>query len=443
MNDKYTGILRQIIGDFHASEIPSPSLRELDFGIAPKGVRKAVTLIGMRRSGKTWAVYQRMRALISSGLDPHKILYLNFEDDRLRPFEAGDCQSILDAYFSLYPNLADNSDLHFFFDEIQEIHGWETFIRRLLDQEKMSLVLTGSSSRMFSREIATALRGRTITYEIFPFSFREYLIHKGVSLDVAPTSKQIATLRHHRETYQTFGGFPEAVIMGPQHHRELLQGYIETVIYRDLIERHHISNTTVTREFVSYCLQNSAAPLSVNRIYQRFKSLGRVTSKDLFYGLMEHLEDAYCLYSVPVFSHSASDRARNPKKIYGADPGLITAYSVKPAFDRSARLETMVFNELRRRTRDIYYVSTSSGYEVDFLTLNPNGRRELLQVTASLADPDTEKREVRALVDAMGEMKIHRATILTEDDDERRLTISGKKIDILPTWKWLLGAWMR
>ncbi len=439
MKEEVTSLLRQIITDFHASTLPVPVEREGDINLIPRGVRKAVTFVGMRRSGKTWAAYQRMHRLIASGLDPHKILYLNFEDDRLRPFAAADCQAILDAYFSLYPDLAERSDLHFFFDEIQEVDGWELFVRRLLDQERMAIVLTGSSSRMLSREIATALRGRTLTREIFPFSFREYLRSQGIVFEGRLTSRQIAALRHHREIYQTFGGFPEAVIMGREYHRELLQGYIETVVYRDIIERHNIGNAPIVREFVSYCLQNSATLLSVNRIYQRFKSMGRAVSKDLFYGLMEHLEDAYCLFTVPVFSTSAHERARNPRKIYGADPGLITAYSIKPELDRAARMETMVFGELRRRTSDIFYVKTSSGREVDFLATDANGRRELLQVTVSMSDPGTAAREAGALVEAMGELKIARATIVTEDEGEKRITTKGKKIHILPAWRWLIG----
>lgn len=439
MKEDRTTLLRQIIADAHAVALPTPSEREGDLDVLPRGVRKAVTFIGMRRSGKTWATYQRMNRLLASGLDRRKILSLSFEDDRLRPFAAADCQAILDAYFSLYPDLADRPDLHFFFDEIQEVDGWELFIRRLLDQERMALVLTGSSSRMLGREIATALRGRTITREIFPFSFREYLHHKGVPFQGTLTTKQTAALRHHREIYQTLGGFPEAVILGQEHHRELLQGYIESVIYRDVVERHRIGNAPAVREFVSYCLQNSATPLSLHRVYQRFKSLGRAVSKDLLYALLQHLEDAHCLFPVSLFSHSAHERARNPRKIYSADPGLITAYSIKPAFDRSARLETMVFGELRRRTREIFYVKTSSGREVDFLALHPQGRRELLQVTVSMADPDTADRELRALVEAMGELRIARATIVTEDDGGKAITSKGKKIRILPAWRWLIG----
>lgn len=438
MKEDFTGILRQIIVDSHAAPFPFPSEREGDLDIIPKGVRKAVTFIGMRRSGKTWVVFQRIRRLVEKGLDPRKILYLNFEDDRLRPFAAPDCQAILDAYFSLYPDLADKSDLHFFFDEIQEVDGWEIFIRRLLDQEKVTIVLTGSSSKMLSREIATALRSRTITREIFPFSFREYLHYRGAPFNDRLTTKQMAALRHHAEAYQTFGGFPEAVIMGREHHRELLQGYIETVIYRDLIERHHIGSSPAVREFVSYCIQNSATALSVNRIYERFKSMGRAVSKDLFYGLMENLEDAYCLFSVPLFSHSVHERSRNPKKIYTADTGLITAYSVKPAFDRSAQLETLVFGGLRRMTDKIFYFRTKSGYEVDFFALHEGGRRELVQVTVSMADPETAKRETRAIVEAMTELKLSQATIVTEDGENKDVTINKKRIRILPAWRWLI-----
>ena len=180
----------RLIIDFHASTLPEPSPREMEWPVLPKGVRKARVFIGMRRSGKTWAMYQGIQSLLKRGVDKTKILYINFEDDRLQPMETRDFQDLLDAYFSLYPQHADQQDLHFFFDEIHEAPGWEKFVRRLLDRERMQIYLSGSSAKMLGKEIASALRGRTLVQEVFPFSFREYLSFCGPPLRRAPSRRK-------------------------------------------------------------------------------------------------------------------------------------------------------------------------------------------------------------------------------------------------------------
>jgi len=429
--------IEQIILDFHNAEIPMPSKREFFLPALPRNVRKAIVFIGMRRSGKTWAMYQQMQSLLAKGINKQQILYVNFEDDRLSSMRSNDFQSILDAYFTLYPQYAQNKDIYFFFDEIHEINGWERFIRRLLDQEQVKIYISGSSAKMLSKEIASALRGRTIVQEIFPFSFREYLSFKEVFLPKRLTTKQRATVAHYAKEFLQYGGFPEAVSLDKQFHRDLLQGYIDAVIYRDIVERHHISNSSIVREFIKYCLQNAASLVSMNKIYHRFRSQGLALGKNSLYEFSDYLHDAYCIFPVPLYAHSHNKQAVNPKKIYTVDQGLITAYTIKPEFEEASRLENAVFCHLRRQTEEIFYYKTKTGKEVDFLTLNSNGSIGLYQACVSLTAKETFQREITALTEAMQELGIKQATIVTKGK-KQALKFKEGVIHQIPIEEWLL-----
>ena len=430
-------IFEQLIIDFHRCKIPEPSPREFTLPDLPKNVRKVNVFIGMRRSGKTWAMYQQMHLLLKQGCPQTKILYLNFEDDRLLGLKSEDLQGILEAYFELYPNFIASQDIHFFFDEIHEIPGWERFIRRLLDQEKMSLSLSGSSAKMLGKEIASALRGRTIIQEIFPFSFREYLHFHNIPFDRRLTTKEQAVFAHHAKDFLRYGGFPEAVSIDRRFHRELLQSYIDSVVYRDIVERHKVSNSHVVRELIQYGLQNPAALISVNKIYHRFKSEGQMVSKNSLYDFIRYLEDAYCLFTVPLYTFSKTQQMINPKKLYCVDQGLISAYTIKPEYEEASRLENAVFCQFRRRTEKIFYYKTRTGKEVDFLKILPNGERELYQVCVSLSKQSTLQRERDALVEALEELKLKKGIIVTLDQRES-VQHKKKTIECLPAWQLFL-----
>jgi len=431
-------IFERLIIDFHASTLPEPSPREIVLPRLPKEVRKAHVFIGMRRSGKTWAMLERVQSLLKQGVAKTKILYINFEDDRLSPMILGDFQSLLDAYFGLYPHHADRSDLHFFFDEIHEVPGWEKFVRRLLDQEKAQIYLSGSSAKLLGSEIASALRGRTLVQEVFPFSFREYLSFKKLAFAPPLSSKARQGLSHHAKKYLRSGGFPEALSLHEDLQRALLQGYMDTVIHRDIEERHDVGHPLLLKELLRHCLQNAASPMSLHKLYRRFKSLGRSVSKDSLYAYMEYFQDAYCLFSVPVYSHSLHQRNLLPKKIYCADSGLITAYTIKPETEESSRLENAVFCELRRQTQEIYYYKTRDGREVDFITVAPDGRKELYQVCVTLGKDETFERETESLQAALAETGLSSGTVITLDED-KDLRLRGKHLRCIPVGQWFLS----
>lgn len=419
--------IKQIILEFHDSAIPVPSERDIKLPNLPEGVRKAFVYIGMRRSGKTWALYQRMHELMQQGLSKQYILYINFEDDRLNNLALNDLQLILDIYWELYPDLIDSKQLHFFFDEIAEVEGWESFIRRLLDKEQMQIYLSGSSAKMLSKEIATNLRGRTVSREIFPMSFEEYLHHQN--FDVATksrlTAKQKAVLNHHVNQYLNFGGFPETLGTDVALHREILQGYIDTVIYRDIIERHNIKNHIALKQLLLSCLQSATGLLSINKLFNQFKSRGMRVSKDALYQYIDYFEDAYCLFSVSVYSLSLNKAQLKPKKIYPVDTGLITAYSTNFEYSYPGLLEAEVFLQLRRQYKEIYYYQTAQGTEVDFLTVNPNGEKKLYQVSYVMKDEKTRRRELAAVTQAMSELGLSQGVIITMSESSEIKTPEG------------------
>ena len=428
-------IIEQIIADFHERKLPAFTPRHAEL---PWLSNKVDTVIGMRRSGKTWFLFQIISDLLKGKTPRESALYINLEDERLLPMTISDMQLIPDIFFRRYPYLRDRS-CSFFFDEIQNIQGWEVFIRRILDTENVHICITGSSSKLLSREIATSLRGRSISTEIFPFSFHEALEHQGIKApDRRPGAKMKALIENRLRTYLLEGGFPEIQGLDKEYRIRILQDYLNVVILRDLVERHHITNTIPLRYMIRHMLNSAAGLFSVNKFYNDLKSQNIRCSKNTLHEYLDHLSDTYLFYQV--FVHSRSERARmvNPRKIYAIDPGLVTACSRDVHPDWGRLLENFVFLELRRKNYNIEYYRTKSGLEVDFFVTDHQGREMLIQVTADMSDPVTRKRELKALFEAMAESGLKQAIVIALDHDERINTESGS-IHILPAWAWSLG----
>jgi len=428
-------LIDALIADFQERDLPQVTPRALSLPGLPG---KADVVIGMRRSGKTWFLYQQIQERLASGVERERLLYLNFEDERLLPLAAADLGRIPEAFYRRFP--ASREQLcWFFFDEIQNVPGWETFIRRLLDTEKVALVLTGSSARLLSREIATSLRGRSLSTEILPFSFGEAVRHEGMELPVSwpPGAKARSLLEHRLDRYLESGGFPEVQAISSDLRVRVLQEYIDVVIFRDVVERHGVDNLPALRYLERSLLANPAGRFSVSKVFNDLKSQGMRVGKDTLYEYLAHLEDSFLLFTTTVASPSARVRQVNPRKCYPIDPGLASAVSFKASGDIGHLLETAVFLELRRRGRSLAYVSTRSGYEVDFLAEGLAGARELVQVCASLESPETRRRELRALEEGIEATSCERATLVTLRE-EGTAEVAGGSVRIVPAWRWLL-----
>jgi predicted AAA+ superfamily ATPase len=431
-----------LIAEFQERSLVDSTLRTL---CVPQVARKAAVVIGMRRTGKTFLMYQQIQRLLASGVDKRDILYANFEDDRLPIGEPGLLGRLLEAFYRSNP-AARERGAHLFLDEIQMVPGWPRFVRRVLDTESVQVVLSGSSAKLLSTEVATELRGRGLPVELFPFSFAESAVAAGLVIPATwpPGPRQRSRLEAHLDTYIACGGFPEVQGMALTERIQTLQDYVELVLLRDVIERHRIENAVAARTFARVLLQSPARSFTVNKAHADLHSRGLKVSKETLHALLDHFQDAYLVFSIPVFKKSERAQATNPRKLYAIDPGLAGAMSQVTATDVGARLENAIFLELRRRhgrllQGQVSYYLTASGREVDFVVGDVFEQRagRLVQACAHLSEPQTREREVRALVEAMDETGLDHAEIVTLREEETVKTDAGT-IRVVPAWRWML-----
>lgn len=360
--------------------------------------------IGMRRSGKTYFLFQTIRELLAGGLPIDRVLYINFEDDRILPLDYKAMGQMVDTWYTLYPANHDHC-CHLFLDEVQNVPGWPLVLRRLLDTKNIQIYVTGSSAKLLSTEIATSLRGRSLAIEILPYSYAEYLLFHQLPLPSKSLSrKSLDKQRSHLLSFFRIGGFPGVQVMPPNEQLQTLQNYVETVIFRDVIERYQISNLVLFKYLIHSLLKNIAAPFSINKFYKDIKSQGYKVAKDTLYSYLSYLEDAFLVFTVPILTESLRRLQTTPKKIYAIDNGLAGANTFYLSENLGKLLENQVYLDLRRQGKKIFYYITSDGYEVDFVTLDKQGKYELIQVVWEFDDPLTRQREERALQQAESEL---------------------------------------
>ena len=427
-------ILKEIILDLQEVEFKTGTPRRVTITPVPG---KATVCIGVRRCGKSTYMFQHMRKLLDSGVPRQNILYLNFFDDRLRALRHDNLGVILEAYFSLYPEKKNTEKIYCFFDEIQDVPGWESFVDRVMRTENCEVYITGSSARMLSREIASQMRGRALSWEMFPFSFREFLDSRKIDCAGPLSSKQRLTIQKAFEGYWQSGGFPEVTELDRMLRIRIHQEYWGAMLFRDLIERHGISHPKAVTDLAHWLVDNTASLYSVNSLTGYLKSLGHKAPKPAVSDYLDWFEDAYILFTVRIFDASLKRANVNPKKIYCVDHGLVTSVSSGILINSGHLLENLVFTALRRTTPDIFYYRTKSGQEVDFVCRRRDGSRMLVQVCESMVDPQTKKREVSALTDAMSELGLRHGTIVTRGETDR-ISVDAGTIDVTPAWRFLL-----
>lgn len=248
----------------------------------------------------------------------------------------------------------------FFLDEIQNVPGWESFVRRLLDSEQIDLFISGSSARLLSREVATSLRGRGMEVLVHPFSWREVLRHTGAEPDrpLAAQPKAVRSLLDKAlHDYLHQGGFPEAQGASDRDRASLLHGYVDIALLRDVVERHQVTNTTALRWLLRHLLSSPASPFSVQKFHDALRSQGIPVGKDTVHAYLGHLEDAFLVRTVSLFTASERQRMVNLRKAYPVDPGLIAVFERSGRANLGRALETAVLIELERRGADVHYVA--------------------------------------------------------------------------------------
>ncbi len=428
-------ILKEIIVDAQEMKYETGVPRHLNIKAVPG---KATICIGVRRSGKSTYMFQLMQQLLDSGVSQKNILYINFFDDRLHNLQHEKLGIILEAYHSLYPEKKNTEKIYCFFDEIQAVPGWEPFVDRLIRTEKCQVYITGSSARMLSKEIATQMRGRAISWEIFPFTFQEYLDYKGIKYDGQLSTQKRLFVQKAFEQYWQTGGFPEVVQIEKPLRIKTHQEYFNAVLFRDLVERHDISHPKALSDLAHFLTDNTASLYTINSLTGYLKSLGHKVPKSVVTDYLEWFEDAYFLFTVRIFDASLARANTNPKKIYCIDHSLVTSISSGILVNSGRLLENLVFTALRRIYQNIYYYKTKAGREVDFVAQKPDRSRILVQVCESMAEPQTRKREIAAISEAMAELKLGDGYIITRNDDEQ-IKVNSGTIYIVPAWRFLLN----
>lgn len=435
----YRARLGEMLADSLAAPLPEATPRRVPGTVSLPG--KATAVIGMRRSGKTTFLHQLRRERLERGVPRERLPYINFEDERLAGLEAGHLHVLVEEYYRRYPAFRGREVVTWCLDEIQIVPGWERFVRRLLDTEKVEVFLSGSSAALLSREVATSMRGRGWEVVIFPFSFEEYLRHHGHEVPQrldAMTSAERSHLEHALLSYLDTGGFPEVQRLKPAERWALLSQYVDVAMLRDVVERHGVSNVAGLRWLVRHLLGNPGGLFSVEKFYKGLRSQGLAISRDTVHRLVGYLEDCFLIRTSWVEASSERRRMVNPRKAYPVDPGLI------PVFDRTGRanrghaLETTVRIELERRGMEVTYVRTREGYEVDFLARLPGERPALIQVCAALDDPQTLERELRALHAAAREhpgASLHLITLISAFAAR-----VPQEVQVHPAAVWLLGS---
>ncbi len=393
-------LIRQKIIDSLAAPIPALTRRDIRLHTISG---KATAVIGMRRTGKTTFLWQVIGERVKQGTVREALLYFNFEDERLAGLEATNLHWVVDEYYRLHPEWRDRKRAVFFFDEIQVVQGWELFVRRLLDTENAEIFISGSSAKLLSREVATSMRGRAMEAIVHPFSFREYLRHRAREPRETPrrwTKAFRSAMERELENYLAQGGFPEAQTAEPRDRTDLLRGYVDTALFRDVVERRSVTHVAALRWMVRQLLGNAGGSFSVNKFYKDIRSQGLAVSKDTLHDYLAYLEDAFLIRTVFLDSMSERRRMVNPRKVYPIDPGLIPIYDRTGEAGLGHALEACVMIELERRGAEIFYIKTPGGFEVDFLARFYDGREELIQVSADFSDQTVREREIRALLDA-------------------------------------------
>ena len=427
--------LIEIINEYIETLPPAQTKR----GVVIEPIRgKASILIGVRRSGKSTIMAGEIRALLSQAVRQSHILYLNFFDDRLRGLDLAGLDTLFETYREMRPEIAAKDRIYCFFDEIQSIEGWESFVERLIRRENCDVWLTGSSAAMLSKEIATQMRGRALSWEVFPFSFQEFLTHRQVAF-AGPIS--VTTRRKINQCFDDYwqtGGFPEVLDL-QQHMRVMVhQEYLRTILFRDLIERHEIGHPKALMDMTHQLIENVASQHSINSLSKYLKTLGHKIQKSTVSQYLDWLEDAYFLYGVRIFDASVTRTEINPRKIYCADHALVKSISLGILENSGHLLENLVYITLRRKNEKVFYYRTATGLEVDFVTVEAGRKRRLIQVAENLMSPKTRERELKALVAAMREQKIKDGTIVTRAEDENIETDAGA-VQVISIAKFLLA----
>ena len=389
----------------------------------PTSLHKVNIIFGVRRSGKTFLLYNLFKE------NKDHALYIDFEDERLKDVSASDLEKIKDCFLELKPHLLKDRRVTFLFDEIQSVDEWEKFARRVVEREGINLYVTGSSSKMMPLKIHTSLRGRAWSVEIHPFSFREFLKAKKIDLDQSVYGRSKVLVKTHLLEYLKRGGFPEVSLLKSDFEKtKVLKEYIDAMFFKDLLERFNITNIQLLETLKEGLFSSFSAKFSLTAFYKNYKDKFPF-SKDSLFSYYKYFQESMLIFETRVFAGSVYKRLRNLPKIYLVDTGL--ARRVKTV-DYGRLLENAVFLELRRGGFEIYHLEENGG--CDFVSKREDIIKTI-QVTWELGENNRE-REIQGLIRSCKALGVEEGLIITYDQEEI-FDQDDIKIEILPFWKWV------
>ncbi len=381
-------------------------------------LRHIIAILGTRRSGKTNLMLQLIQKL-----PKNNVCFLKVDDARIKK----DFQTI-ERLIEEYQMLKEpKGRTYLFMDEIQVLPRWQEYLKTIYDLRDCKIIISGSNSSMLKQDAVSKLTGRIIPTTTYPFSLREYLRLKGISVTgkVSMLTKKLAIKKQFYE-YLKEGGFPEAVLQEDKFLKTaILEEYLSSIVLKDVLLHHNLSNSRKLLEISQYIISNSAKAFNFKRLAEMFR-----VSKDTIAAYIEYFEEAYLLFKVHIFDYSLKKQLVNPKKIYSIDTGLANSVSFRFSEDKGRLLENAVFIELKRRGKEVYYHKDKK--ECDFITTEKGKPTEAIQVTWEL-NQENQKRETEGLKEAMQKHNIKKGTIITNDQEQ-----TTNNIKITPAWKWML-----
>lgn len=392
-----------------------------------------IVIKGVRRSGKSTLLVNEIKRLLADGIDVKNILFVNFEDQRFRMFDE---QTLLEDIKNVYLEyIKPVGDIVIMLDEIQNVSRWEQWVLKEYELSNNRLYVTGSNSHLLGVEFGTALSGRYLSIEVYPLSFKEYLDFNNLHIhSKAERIHNKITLQQHLNSYMKFGGFPKTALLEDETlKQDTVKSYYDSILLKDIVARYKLKNYQVLNELALFLLSNNASINAYNKLKNNFSS-----SFDTIRDYVEYLSNAYMILSIPKFDYSLKKQIANPKKFYAIDTGFSNAVSFNISKKIGANLENIIFLELKRRAKEIYYYKTQGGREVDFLIQKEN-LTELIQVSVTLENKETRHRELRVFSEASKELKGDIRAILITFDNSELIEYDGCQIEIINVLEFLVG----
>lgn len=419
------------------AEFPT-DLKKRDIPL-PINSGRIITIPGVRRCGKSSRMENVVNELLASGVERQRFLWVSFDDELLVQMRSDELDMIIEAYREMYPD-ADMSQVYVFFDEIQLIDNWEYFVMRLYKHYTKNIYISGSNASMLGSELKSALRGWPEEEETLPLSFREYCEFKGLNTE-SWLEDDLAKLRIAFYDYNTEGGFPEVVLTQNLLLKpKILQTYFDTMLLKDLVEHYRLSNIEVLRYFLKRIMANLTKPTSIRAIHGDIKSRGLKVSKDNLYDWANHACDIFMFIRIPNYSKSLQKIEASQPKYYCIDNGMRNAVLLPQSNDDGKKLENTVFLQLYRQRlpldRIFYYQGKG---ECDFVVQRGTEIEKLIQVTWSMNDEETRRREVNGLIEASDVTGCRNLYIVSADESEEIVVDEDRTIHVVPAWRWLLG----